>query len=119
MADTEAPTPEPLAGRLIPPGPVVAEGPAERLHETLQAAADADGWGDVVDRAWPALGPIAAASPYLAGLMRRRPAHLRQMLEVDPEASLKRILRDTAALDGVSDDVRAPLRVLKADLHLL
>lgn len=117
MTPTQAP--QPLFETLTPAGPVANSGATERLHETLAAAADADGWKETLETAWPALAPIAGASPYLAGLMRRRPEHLRRLLEAAPEASLQRILDDTAALDGVSDDVRAPLRVLKADLHLL
>jgi len=109
----------PLADSLIAAGPVTNIAAADRLHETLTEAADADGWRETLDAAWPALAPVAGASPYLAGLMRRRPAHLRSMLEADPVEALERIIRDTDALDAEPDAVRAPLRVLKADLHLL
>jgi [glutamine synthetase] adenylyltransferase / [glutamine synthetase]-adenylyl-L-tyrosine phosphorylase len=52
--------------------------------------------------------------------MRRRPAHLRSLLHADPtEATGAASSRDTDALDAEPDAVRAPLRVLKADLHLL
>ncbi|KQR61014.1 bifunctional [glutamine synthetase] adenylyltransferase/[glutamine synthetase]-adenylyl-L-tyrosine phosphorylase [Brevundimonas sp. Leaf168] len=109
----------PLADSLTPAGPVTNIAAADRLHETLTEAADADGWRETLDAAWPALAPVAGASPYLAGLMRRRPAHLRSLLEADPVEALERIIRDTDALDAEPDAVRAPLRVLKADLHLL
>jgi len=102
-------TPIPLAYSLTPAGPVTNIAAAERLHETLIQAADADGWRETLDAAWPALAPVAGASPYLAGLMRRRPAHLRSLLEADPVEALERIIRDTDALDAEPDAVRAPL----------
>lgn len=109
----------PLAHSLACAGPVANPAAADRLHETLTEVAAADGWSDTLTAVWPALAPVAGASPYLTGLMRRRPAHLRRLLEGDPAESLTRILGDADALDGEPDDVRAPLRVLKADLHLL
>jgi len=109
----------PLYRDMKPAGPVVDAAAAERLLETLIQTADADGWRETLDTAWPALAPVAGASPYLAGLMRRRPDHLRHLLEAEAADGLERILRETDALDGQPDDVRAPLRVLKADLHLL
>ena len=108
-----------LAHSLVPAGPVANPAAADRLHDTLIEAAAADGWSETLTAAWHALTPVAGASPYLTGLMRRRPAHLRRLLEGDPAESLARILGDADALDGEPDDVRAPLRVLKADLHLL
>ena len=119
MADTETSATIPLGQRIKAAGPVANPAAAERLLETLIEAADADGWRETLDAAWPALAPVAGASPYLAGLMRRRPAHLRRILERDPTSGLIRILAETDALDAEPDDVRAPLRVLKADLHLL
>ncbi len=73
--------PKPLFQSLAPAGPVVDPEAAGRLHETLSAAAQADGWADTLTAAWPALAPVAGAAPYLAGLMRRRPTHLRRLLE--------------------------------------
>ncbi|MFN7108531.1 MAG: bifunctional [glutamine synthetase] adenylyltransferase/[glutamine synthetase]-adenylyl-L-tyrosine phosphorylase [Brevundimonas sp.] len=116
MAESKS---QPLFQSLRPAGPVASAVAADRLLESLIEAADADGWRDTLDAAWPALASVAGASPYLAGLMRRRPAHLRRLLEQDPAASLAQIIRDTDALDAEPDEVRAPLRVLKADLHLL
>ena len=110
---------KPLFQCLVPAGPVANTAAADRLHDTLIEAAAADGWSETLTAAWHALTPVAGASPYLTGLMRRRPAHLRRLLEGDPAESLARILGDADALDGEPDDVRAPLRVLKADLHLL
>ena len=110
---------KPLFQSLAPAGPVANPAAADRLQEALTEAAAADGWSDTLTAAWPALAPVSGASPYLTGLMRRRPAHLRRLLEGDPAESLARILAEADALDGEPDDVRAPLRVLKADLHLL
>jgi glutamate-ammonia-ligase adenylyltransferase len=116
MADPKS---QPLFERLESTGPVANRAAADRLLETLTEAATAEGWTDALTAAWLALAPVAGASPYLVGLMRRRPAHLRALLETDPAGSLARIIRDTDALDAEPDEVRAPLRVLKADLHLL
>lgn len=118
MADIFS-TPKPLFQDLKPAGPVANPGAADRLHEALVEAAQADGWSDGLTVAWPALAPVAGASPYLAGLMRRRPAHLRGILETDPAEQLADILSRTDALDGEPETMRQPLRVLKADLHLL
>ena len=73
MADTETSATIPLGQRIKAAGPVANPAAAERLLETLIEAADADGWRETLDAAWPALAPVAGASPYLAGLMRRRP----------------------------------------------
>jgi len=115
----ETKTSIPLAQSLAPAGPVANPAAADRLHEALTEVAAVEGWTETLTAGWPALAPVAGASPYLTGLMRRRPAHLRRLLEADPAEGLARILRDTDALDAEPDAVRAPLRVLKADLHLL
>ncbi|WP_143340655.1 hypothetical protein, partial [Cronobacter sakazakii] len=73
----------PLFEILKPAGPVHSPGAAERLHEALVEAATADGWLEVLNAAWPALATVAGATPYLSGLMRRRPAQLRRILESD------------------------------------
>nr|WP_262922435.1 bifunctional [glutamine synthetase] adenylyltransferase/[glutamine synthetase]-adenylyl-L-tyrosine phosphorylase [Brevundimonas diminuta] len=108
-----------MAGRLEPCGPVRAAEAAGRLHERLIEAADADGWRATLDAAWGALLPVFAASPYLAGLARRWPDRLRLTLDGDPEARLAEILAATDALTGAPDEAKAPLRHLKAELHLL
>ncbi|RZJ93609.1 MAG: glutamine-synthetase adenylyltransferase, partial [Brevundimonas sp.] len=108
-----------LTQRLTPCGPVVDAPAAGRLHERLVEAAAEGGWGETLAAAWPALAPVFAASPYLAGLARRRPAQLRTILESEPEDRLDAILTETAALSGPPDALKAPLRVLKAELHLL
>ncbi|MBK1969144.1 MULTISPECIES: bifunctional [glutamine synthetase] adenylyltransferase/[glutamine synthetase]-adenylyl-L-tyrosine phosphorylase [Brevundimonas] len=108
-----------LATRLQPCGPVRDAEAAARLHERLAEAADADGWRATLDAAWAALEPVFAASPYLAGLARRWPDRLRLTLESDPEARLAEILAATDALTGAPDEAKAPLRHLKAELHLL
>lgn len=109
----------PLYERLKPAGPVHSPGAAERLHETLAEAASADGWLEVLNTAWPALASVAGASPYLSGLMRRRPAQLRRILESVPDRHLDVIIAETDALTGDAEAMKSPLRVLKADLHLL
>lgn len=108
-----------LARRLKPCGPVRDAEAAARLHERLAEAAEADGWRATLDAAWDPLTPVFAASPYLAGLARRWPERLRLTLERAPEARLADILAATDALDGSPDEVKAPLRHLKAELHLL
>ena len=102
MPDNESSVP--LYRDMKPAGPVVDAAAAERLLETLIQTADADGWRETLDTAWPALAPVAGASPYLAGLMRRRPDHLRHLLEAEAADGLERILRETDALDGQPDD---------------
>ena len=109
----------PLGALLVPCGPVVDAVAADRVHERLGEAAREGGWTDALDAAWPALAPVFAASPYLGGLARRWPERLRLTLETAPEDRLAAILSATEALTGGADDVRAPLRWLKAELHLL
>ena len=109
----------PLAGRIGPCGPVVDLAAAARGIEPLVAAAEAGGWRSLLDAARPALEPVFAAAPYLAGLARRSPERLRTVLAADPEARLATILAETAALTGPPEALKAPLRALKADLHLL
>lgn len=108
-----------LAARLQPCGPVRDAEAAARLLERLIEAAGADGWRATLDAAWGALLPVFAASPYLAGLARRWPDRLRRTLDSDPEARLAEILTATDALTGAPDEAKAPLRHLKAELHLL
>lgn len=108
-----------LAARLQPCGPVRDAEAAARLHERLIEAAGADGWRATLDAAWGALLPVFAASPYLAGLARRWPDRLRRTLDSDPEARLAEILAAMEALTGAPDEAKAPLRHLKAELHLL
>lgn len=110
---------EALATRLRPCGPVRDVEAATRLHERLMEAADADGWRATLDTAWDALEPVFAASPYLAGLARRWPDRLRLTLDSEPEARLADILAATDALMAAPDEAKAPLRHLKAELHLL
>jgi glutamate-ammonia-ligase adenylyltransferase len=106
-----------LADRLSPCGPILDAKAAERIRELL---ADRIG-GEAFEAAWPSLAPVFAASPYLAGLARRRPAALRETLESDPEDRLGDILQRAHDQAGeLDDDVgRRVLRELKGDLHLL
>ena len=108
-----------LGPRLKPCGPVRHAEAAGRIHERLVEAAEANSWRATLDGAWGALEPVFAASPYLAGLARRWPERLRQILETAPEARLDEILAATDAIDGPADEAKAPLRWLKAELHLL
>jgi glutamate-ammonia-ligase adenylyltransferase len=109
----------PLVRRLAPCGPAVDAEAAGRAHERLAEAATEGGWTETLEAAWPALAPAFAGSPYLFGLARRWPEGLRATLEAAPEARLDAILEAVAALRGGADDMRGPLRRLKADLHLL
>lgn len=108
-----------LIEHLRPCGPIVDPVAAERAYERVAEAADAAGWRETLDAAWPALAPIFAASPYLFGIARRWPDRLRAILEQTPEARLAEILAETEGLTGGIDDLKTPLRLLKAELHLL
>ena len=100
-----------LASRLKPCGPVV----------DLRAAALArEAVGAVGAAAWAALEPVFAASPYLAGLARRRPEQLERILASDPEARLQAIVAEARGLPVQDVEVvKQRLRELKAELHLL
>ncbi|HYD28940.1 bifunctional [glutamine synthetase] adenylyltransferase/[glutamine synthetase]-adenylyl-L-tyrosine phosphorylase [Brevundimonas sp.] len=104
---------------LAPCGPVLDAEAANRARERLAEAASDGGWAGTLDRAWPALAPVFAASPYLFGLARRWPDRLRAILEEPPGARLSAIVAATEALTGGADDLRVPLRRLKGELHLL
>ncbi|CAN7400963.1 bifunctional [glutamine synthetase] adenylyltransferase/[glutamine synthetase]-adenylyl-L-tyrosine phosphorylase [Brevundimonas sp. LjRoot202] len=108
-----------LASRLRPCGPLVDAGAADRARERLSEAASQDSWVGTLQGAWPALAPVFAASPYLFGLARRWPDHLRATLEDAPDVRLTAVIAAADALTGGADDVRAPLRRLKGELHLL
>jgi glutamate-ammonia-ligase adenylyltransferase len=109
-----------LADRLIPCGPVADIPAAGRFREALAKAAAKDGWGELLEAAWPALAPVFGASPYLGGLARRRPQSLRAILEGDPQRRLAELLAATpSAGDQTQEEGRRTLRQLKADLHLL
>ncbi|MNU46685.1 Glutamate-ammonia-ligase adenylyltransferase [compost metagenome] len=108
-----------LGAVLKPCGPLRDAEAAGRIHERLAEAADEGGWRATLDGAWGALEPVFAASPYLAGLARRWPERLRQILETAPETRLAEIMAATDAIDGPADEAKAPLRWLKAELHLL
>ena len=104
-------------GDLIRPcGPVIDAGAAARARERLDGgAASAE-----ATRAWEALAPVFAASPYLSGLATRAPDRLAALLREDPTASLGRILEATAALvESPAGPVEPTLRRLKGELHLL
>ncbi|HEY1929640.1 MAG TPA: glutamine-synthetase adenylyltransferase, partial [Caulobacteraceae bacterium] len=111
-----APKDQSLAEQLKPCGPVVDAKAGERLRGTLAQTL----WTDRLDTAWPALEPVFAASPYLAGLARRDPARLDALLAAPPMARLEDLLVRTiaaAALD--TETAQTALRRLKAELHLL
>lgn len=108
-----------LGARLVACGPVVDPNASARARERLSEAATEGGWCDLLDVAWPGLAPVFAASPYLYNLARRWPDRLRAVLEDAPEVRLDGILAETAGLVGGADDLRAPLRRQKAELHLL
>lgn len=108
-----------LFERMRPCGPVVDLAAGDRARERLWEAASESGWVDLLTAAWPALVPVFAASPYLFGLARRRPDQLRECLAGAPEDRLADLLSRTSALAGGAEEVRTPLRRLKAELHLL
>ena len=108
-----------LAECLRPCGPVLEGHGASATLEVLREAAQADGWSATLDQARAALHPVVAASTYLSALVRRWPDRLRVTLQASPQARLKAILTETRDLTGGADDVREPLRLLKAELHLL
>ena len=110
---------EGLAGRISPCGPVVDVEAAERARVRLSDAAQAADWLPRLEAAWPALAPVFSASPYLFGIARRWPDRLKTVLESDPDARLAAILAETDALTGGAEEMRKPLRLLKAKLHLL
>jgi len=114
-----SPLPIPLSGRLAPCGPIVDPKAAERAHEGIARRAGEQMAS--IDAAWPALAPVFAASPYLAGLARRDGARLPFILESDPQARLSDILAAAEAVAAEPDfeTARKTLRELKADLHLL
>jgi glutamate-ammonia-ligase adenylyltransferase len=102
-----------LADLLKPCGPVLDAKAAERTREMLE--------GKVELGAWAALASVFGASPYLAGVARRRPEGLAATLASEPDERLAGILSETLAQGAEADrDVaRRRLRELKADLHLL
>ncbi len=108
-----------LGPQLVPCGPVIDPVAADRLFEPIAAAASEGQWSEVLDAARPALAPVFAASPYLGHLARRSPDRLHRILTGDPAATLAAIIAETEALDGDPDAMKAPLRRLKGDLHLL
>ena len=111
-----------LGFRLKPCGPVLDAKAAGRVLAGLQAAeGDAGCVKAALDAAWPALAPVFGASPYLAGLARRRPEQLLAILADAPSARLDAILSETeaAGADPDLDSGKARLRRLKAELHLL
>ena len=93
----------PLAQTLQPCGPVVDAGAAERTRETLAEAADKAGWAAGLREVWPALAPVFAASPYLAGLARRSPEGLHQILAADPVAGLDALIAEAIAAGALND----------------
>jgi glutamate-ammonia-ligase adenylyltransferase len=116
-----------LVDRLHPCGPVINEQAAGYVMETLYEVARAEGWRDVLQQAEPALRPVVAASPYLAGIMKRDPQRLRETLISPPEARLRAILLAAEAVEqqALTVDVadlgvaKKVLRHLKAECHLL
>jgi len=105
-----------LADSLKPCGPVVDDKAAARARGFIGQTL----WTDRLERAWPALAPVFAASPYLTSLARRDPARLDALLAADPDARLDDILGRTAAAQELDlEAAKARLRELKAELHLL
>src|SRR5215472_9455498 len=111
--ETTAAQPLPLADRLAPCGPVIDAAAAERAREAIGASS-------VVERAWPALAPVCAASPYLARLAARHAEGLTRLLAAEPDNALADLVAGAEAAGGLAPDAGAArLRRLKAELHLL
>jgi glutamate-ammonia-ligase adenylyltransferase len=105
-----------LADQLKPCGPVIDAKAAERAREIIADTC----WTPRLEAAWPALAPVFAASPYLAGLARRDPERLEALLGDSPDARLAAILARAAAVAELELEAAArPLRLLKQELHLL
>ena len=103
-----------LADRLRPCGPVADPALAARVLEgaVLEAVTD--------PAVRAALAPIAGASPYLGGIMRRSPALLAALLDADPDARLADLLARTRQVATCDPETARPaLRHLKTELHLL
>ncbi|HEV2365301.1 MAG TPA: bifunctional [glutamine synthetase] adenylyltransferase/[glutamine synthetase]-adenylyl-L-tyrosine phosphorylase [Caulobacteraceae bacterium] len=117
MDAAASPAPAWFCGAPLPPA--VDPGLARRTQEAIEAAAPADDWAELLQRAWPSLEPIFGASPYLAGLARSRPGALADILSLGPTKSLDRLLSQTARPSVDSGETMVRLRRLKAELHLL
>ncbi|MFO1015723.1 MAG: bifunctional [glutamine synthetase] adenylyltransferase/[glutamine synthetase]-adenylyl-L-tyrosine phosphorylase [Caulobacteraceae bacterium] len=109
-----------LADQMTPCGPVRDARAADHIFDALAEAAMAGGWHGLLEKAREALAPVFAASSYLGGLARRRPAMVAELLACEPKARLEDILARTAraGLDE-REAGRKALRVLKAETHLL
>ena len=109
-----------LLDQLIPCGPVVDAAAATRAFDRLAPAAERAGWSDALGRAWPALAPVFAASPYLAALATRAPERLRTVLLHRPDARLDALIDGASTLaTAAARTAESGLRDLKAELHLL
>ncbi len=110
----------PLADSLKSCGPVVDAKAAARVRETLAAAADEGGWSGLLERAWPALAPVFAASPYLAGQASRRPERLKRILGEDADTRMAALLAETRAAGALPlEEGKRALRLAKGEAHLL
>lgn len=70
--------------------------------------------------AWPTLGPLFAAAPYLAAAAARHPGFLARALDEDQAKTRDRLLAEADAAVGLPEADLAPtLRRLKAELALL
>jgi len=103
-----------LADTLRPCGPVTDKPRAAGVLARLAAEASEGGWDASLAAAAPALAPVFAASPYLAGLALRRPQALGRILTAEPDETLERILAEAGG-----EPVEDALRIAKRDLHLL
>ena len=105
------PAPLTLAEALLACGPVIDRDAAEHATDVVPPS-------ELSERAWPALAPVFAASPYLAGLARRDDL-LGRTLGSHPETRLSEILLQIRALPLDGETVGSGLRRLKAEAHLL
>ncbi|MFN3228967.1 MAG: bifunctional [glutamine synthetase] adenylyltransferase/[glutamine synthetase]-adenylyl-L-tyrosine phosphorylase [Asticcacaulis sp.] len=113
---------QPLIVRIRPLVPLVDETAAAWTVETLSQHAAETGQDALWQKARPVLEPIAGASSYLAGLMRRDPHRVFRILSQAPETRLEAILLDVATLEAIPETLeisKKRLRQLKGELHLL
>ena len=100
-----------LIDLMTPCGPLADTKAAGRLQALVE---------DRLPEAWPVLAPVFGASAYLAGLARRNPDRLVELLTTDPDLRLEDLLLRTQAVagDGLAGG-KASLRLLKQEAHLL
>ncbi len=100
-----------LIDLMTPCGPLADAKAAGRLQALVE---------DRLAEAWPLLAPVFSASAYLAGLARRNPDRLVDLLTTDPDLRLEDLLARTRSVARAPlAGAKAGLRLLKQEAHLL